>query len=102
MHDFDRKPSRPNIVLSGITVTFAILNIGLMLMYANSLLGPVPFELIWLFLGISVVGAIAMLPVYVACRHSGLTWPTALSSAMIFCGLALFNYWCLYAASAAV
>jgi len=70
-------------------------------MYGQSLLGLAPFELIWLLLGISVAGALAMLPIYFAFRQFGLSCDAAVFSAICFALLALFNLWCLYSASAA-
>ena len=86
----------------GVTGAYAALNVVLMLAYANSLLGPVPFSLIFLLLGVSGVGAIAALPVCLALRRSGVTWRGGVGAGVLFALLTLFNYWCLYAASAAV
>jgi hypothetical protein len=81
---------------------YAAFNVVLMLMYANNMLGPVPFDLIFLFLGISTLGVIATFPAQFALRRVGVTWRSAVAVIICFGALAAFNFWCLYAASAAV
>jgi hypothetical protein len=92
---------RDGVVL-GVTGAYAAFNVVLMLAYAKSLLGPVPFWLIFLLLGTSGAGVIAALPVCLALRRSGVTWRAGVGAVMLFALLTLFNYWCLCAASAAV
>lgn len=81
---------------------YAALNVVLMLMYAQSLLGPVPFGLIQLFLVISLVGALAVWPVWYAIRRQGLHISVAAICFTALIALVVFNMWCLFSASAAV
>lgn len=85
----------------GAPAVYTTVNVALMLAYAKSLLGPVPDELIWFFLGVSVVGTVATIPVYLALCRNNLHWAACLSVFLLFCGLIWFNLWCFYSASAA-
>lgn len=86
----------------GVPAVYATINVALMLAYANGLLGPAPFELIWFSLRASVVGAVATTPVYLALRRNNIRWTACLSVLFLFGGLIWFNVWCLHSASAAV
>ena len=96
------KRTRPDTVLLLATGGYAAFNVVLMLLYANSLLGPVPFGLIFFFLMTSAVGATAMLPAYFFFRSAGLTVIATFVATVVFAALIWFNAWCLFSASAAV
>ena len=89
-------------VFLGSVLAYAALNVVLMLMYANSMLGRVPFGLIFLLIGISGLGVIAAFPIQRALRHVGVTWRGAVAVTVCFALLSGFNLWCFAAASAAV
>jgi len=55
---FQRSINILGIAVASITAIYALFNVVLMVMYAKSLLGPVPFTLIWFFLGVSILGAV--------------------------------------------
>ena len=82
----------------GVPIAFALFDFVLMSAYAMSLLGPVPFDLIWLFLGISAIGTVASLFI----RGEDIHWPVAIAISVLFAALTGFNWWCLLFASAAV
>lgn len=83
-------------------LVYAAFNVVLMLMYANNMLGPVPFSLIFLLLRISASGVIAAFPIQLLLRRFGVTWRSAVAVVVCFIGLSGFNFWCLAVASAAV
>lgn len=95
-------PRGRDAVVLGVVGAYGAFNVVLMLAYANGLLGPVPFALIFLLLGISGIGVVVALPVCLALGGSGVTWRAGVGAVVLFALLALFNYWVLYAASAAV
>ncbi|HEX4129148.1 MAG TPA: hypothetical protein VHZ24_03835 [Pirellulales bacterium] len=82
----------------GWSLPYAAFNVTVIIAYAMSLLGPVPFDLIHLFIGISAVGGVASLLI----RISGVGLPAALFVSAVFWALFFFNYWLLLAAEAAV
>lgn len=83
-------------------LAYSAVNVVLMGMYANNMLGPVPFSLIFLLLGISALGVIAAFPIQLSLRRFGVTWRSAVAAVVCFAAISGFNYWCLAAASAAV
>src|SRR5215211_3854845 len=99
--DYDSPPIEPHGWRSGDTVflvavlAHATFNVVLMLMYANNMLGPVTFSLIFLLLGVSAFGVIAAFPIQLALRRVGVTWRSAVVVLLCFLALAAFNYWCL-------
>jgi hypothetical protein len=96
-----RPPGRDRAVLA-VVGAYAAFNVTILLAFAASLLGPVPFGLIFLLLGVSGLGVVAALPICLALRGVGVTWRGGLGAVCVFAVLTLFNYWVLYAASAAV
>jgi hypothetical protein len=82
----------------GAAIAFGLFNVILMFAYAMSLLGPVPFDLIWTFLGISALGTVASLFI----RGKEIHWPVRIAISTLFGALAGFNWWMLLLASAAV
>lgn len=83
-------------------LVYAAFNVVLMLMYASSRLGPVPFDLISLFFFVSVLGMVAAFPIQLMLRAVGVTWRSAVAVIICFGALAVFNLWCGFMASAAV
>jgi hypothetical protein len=89
-------------VFLGVVLAYSAFNVVLMLMYAASMLGPVPFDLIFLLLGVSAIGVIAALPIQLTFRHRGVTWRSALGVMVCFLALTVFNSLVLRSASGAV
>ncbi len=94
----DKNPIRLQRRIIGIVGSCCLADVALLFSFAASLLGPVPFDLIYLLIAASVAGAV-LLP---ACLGPSVGWRTALGCSVAFLALAAFNILCLYAASAAV
>lgn len=77
---------------------YSAANVCLLLAFAKSLLGPVPFDLIYLLIFASFGGTFAV-PVLFGRR---IGWQCALVCSLLLFAVLVFNVWCLFSASAAV
>lgn len=84
--------------ISLLVAGYCIGNVAILMAYGMSLLGPVPFELIFLLAFCSFAGALA-LPVFV---HRQIGWIKSAIGSAGFAAVFIFDVWCLFSASAAV
>lgn len=83
--------------IAAITASYCLANVALMLGFAWSLIGPMPFWLIHLLIIISFFGA-SLIPPFLATKSR---WLAALACALALGAAGRFDVWCLHAASVA-
>jgi hypothetical protein len=93
---------RANLTLVSCVGIFAAMNVGLMVSYGKGMLGPVPFELIYFFIGASFWGTVPVVAIPLVFSKIRLTLPVIFLSVGVLLGLCLFDIWCAFAASAGV
>ena len=80
-----------------LTADYCLGNVTLMMAFAHSLLGPVSFDLLYLLIIASFLGAFLIPPILAAQT----SWRMAAAYGAGLIATCVFNIWCLFAASAA-